>query len=78
VPGVALSPLLIDVLRCPTDREPLLYIASEDTLYNPRLRRRYRVNDGIPGMLPDAFEAVDDTEHARLLSLPSVQTGSPA
>ncbi|MPY96181.1 MAG: Trm112 family protein, partial [Acidimicrobiia bacterium] len=45
---------------------PLLYFADENILYNPRLRRRYRVDDGIPVMLVAEAEAVDDAEHDRL------------
>jgi hypothetical protein len=45
-----------------------LYFADEDTLYNPRLRRRYRILDGIPVMLVDEAETVSEDEHARLQS----------
>jgi len=61
-----LDPLLIEVLACPIDKGPLLFFADEDTLYNPRLRRAYRIEDGIPVMLPEEARAVDDAEHARL------------
>jgi uncharacterized protein YbaR (Trm112 family) len=63
---MTLDPLLIDVLACPEDKEPLLYFDDEDLLYNPRLHRAYRVQDGIPVMLIDEATAVDDAEHARL------------
>jgi hypothetical protein len=43
-----------------------LYFADEDTLYNPRLRRRYRILDGIPVMLVDEAETVSEDEHTRL------------
>ena len=47
---MALDPKLLEILACPDDKGPLLYFADEDTLYNPRLKRRYRVLDGdIPG-----------------------------
>jgi uncharacterized protein len=64
---MTLDPLLIDVLACPEDKGPLLYFADEDTLYNPRLKRRYRVLDGdIPDLLIDDAETVDEAENARL------------
>jgi uncharacterized protein YbaR (Trm112 family) len=64
---VALDPKLLEILACPDDKGPLLYFVDEDTLYNPRLKRRYRVLDGdIPNMLIDDAETVDDAEHARL------------
>lgn len=64
---MALDPQLLAILACPQDKGPLLYFADEDSLYNPRLRRRYRVLDGdIPDLLIDDAETVDDAEHARL------------
>jgi uncharacterized protein YbaR (Trm112 family) len=63
---MALDALLLEILACPEDKGPLLYFADEDALYNPRLHRRYQVRDGIPVMLVDEAEAVDDAEHARL------------
>ncbi|MBW8711052.1 MAG: Trm112 family protein, partial [Mycobacterium sp.] len=45
-------------------------------LYNPRLRRAYRIEDGIPGLLVDEAVAVtDDAEHQRMLDRASGQPG---
>jgi uncharacterized protein len=64
---MALDPKLLEILACPEDKGPLLYFADEDTLFNPRLKRRYRVLDGdIPDLLIDDAEALDDAEAARL------------
>jgi uncharacterized protein YbaR (Trm112 family) len=63
---MALDPQLLALLACPEDKGPLLYFAEEETLYNPRLHRRYRVVDGIPVMLVDEAETVSDEEHKRL------------
>jgi uncharacterized protein YbaR (Trm112 family) len=65
---VALDPQLLEILACPEDKGPLLYFADEDALYNPRLRRRYRIEDGIPVMLVDEAETVQDDEHTRLVT----------
>jgi uncharacterized protein YbaR (Trm112 family) len=65
---VALDPLLVEILACPQDKGPLLYFVDEDALYNPRLRRRYLVKDGIPDMLIEDAEDVDDAEDERLLA----------
>ncbi len=65
---MALDSRLLEILACPDDRGPLLYFVDEDSLYNPRTRRRYAVRDGIPIMLVDEAELVDDAEHARLLA----------
>ena len=65
---MALDPQLLEILACPDDKGPLLYFADEDALYNPRLNRRYRVDDGIPVMLVDEATDVDDAEHERLVA----------
>ena len=65
---MALDPQLLDILACPDDKGPLLYFADEAALYNPRLKRRYRIEDDIPVMLVDEAESVDDAEHDRLLA----------
>lgn len=49
---------LIPLLACPADKEALLYFPGDDLLYNPRLRRGYRVEDGIPVLLADEAEEV--------------------
>ncbi len=65
---MALDPQLLEILACPEDKGPLLYFADEDTLYNPRLKRRYAVREDIPIMLIDEAETVDDSEHERLMA----------
>jgi len=63
---MALDPQLLEILACPEDKGPLLYFQDEDSLYNPRLKRRYSIRDDIPIMLIDEAETVTDDEHARL------------
>ena len=58
---------LLEILACPEDKGPLLLI-GEDTLYNQRLRRAYRIDDGIPVLLVDESRQVDEAEHADRLS----------
>jgi uncharacterized protein YbaR (Trm112 family) len=65
---VALDPQLLAILACPEDKGPLLYFQDEDSLYNPRLHRRYAIRDDIPIMLIDEAETVSDEEHDRLLA----------
>lgn len=62
---------LLDILVCPADRGPLVLVSATggaELLYNPRLRRAYRVEDGIPVLLIDEARDVDDGEHARLMA----------
>jgi uncharacterized protein YbaR (Trm112 family) len=64
---MALDPQLLEILACPDDKGPLLYFQDEDSLYNPRLKRRYAIRDDIPIMLIDEAETVSDEEHDRLV-----------
>lgn len=64
---MTLDPQLLEILACPEDKGPLYYLADEDLLYNPRLKRRYEVREDIPVMLVDEATTVDDAEHRRIL-----------
>jgi uncharacterized protein YbaR (Trm112 family) len=64
---------LLNILVCPADRGPLVLVGRADQedqelLYNPRLRRAYRIDDGIPVLLVDEATQVSDDEHARLMA----------
>jgi uncharacterized protein YbaR (Trm112 family) len=74
---MALDPKLLEILACPEDKGPLLYFESEQTLYNPRLKRRYEIRDGIPVMLVDEATTVDDSEHERLMAKAEAE-GAPS
>ncbi len=74
---MTLDPKLLEILACPEDKGPLLWFADEDALYNPRLQRRYVVRDGIPVMLVDEAEQVDDAEHDRLTALAAAEGIQP-
>ena len=65
---MALDPQLLEILACPEDKGPLLYFEDEQTLYNPRLKRKYEIRDDIPVMLIDEATPADDAEHQRLLA----------
>jgi uncharacterized protein len=70
---------LLQILACPLDKGPLHLVApdgpsgagdaeeTDEALYNPRLRRRYPIVDGIPQLLPSSGEQVSDDEHEALL-----------
>lgn len=68
---------LLQILACPLDKGPLHLVvpdgpdddaqAAAEALYNPRLRRRYPIVDGIPQLLPASGEQVSDDEHEDLL-----------
>jgi uncharacterized protein YbaR (Trm112 family) len=57
---------LLKILVCPADRGPLLFV--DDLLYNPRLHKAYRIEDGIPVLLVDEATDVRPEEHERLMA----------
>lgn len=65
---MALDPALLEILACPEDKGPLYYLEDEQTLYNPRLTRRYEIRDDIPILLVDEAVTVDAAEHERLMA----------
>ena len=58
---------LLDILACPIDKQGLLYFDDEAILYNPRLRRIYRMAEDHLVLLPDRAEPTPQHEHERLL-----------
>ncbi len=67
-----LDPKLLQILVCPADRGPLLLIdegaGRPAVLYNPRLRKAYRIEDGIPVLLVDEAADVSPEDHERLMA----------
>ncbi|APE38204.1 protein YcaR in KDO2-Lipid A biosynthesis cluster [Nocardia mangyaensis] len=61
-----LDATLLSLLACPQDKGPLQLVRTESgasILYNPRLRRAYPVDNGIPVLLIDEAREVTDAEH---------------
>lgn len=66
---------LLSILVCPESKARLIYFAAGESgddessafLFCPESRLRYRVEDGIPVMLIDAAERVDEAESKRLV-----------
>ncbi|MFF5359757.1 Trm112 family protein [Streptomyces scabiei] len=80
---------LLQILACPLDKGPLHLVVHEEekgeraaatgapeSLYNPRLHRRYPIVDGIPQLLPSSGEQVTEDEHEKLSALLLRRTGS--
>ena len=65
---MSLDQRLLEVLACPEDKGPLWYFEDEEILYNPRLRRVFGIDNGIPVLLIDESKQVSDDEHKRLAS----------
>ena len=66
-PNMPIEQSLLDILACPIDKQGLLFFADDSILYNPRLRRIYRLTDGYPVMLADRAEPTSEEDHLRLL-----------
>jgi uncharacterized protein len=64
---MALENALLDILVCPIDKRGLLYFADDAVLYNPRLRRLYRIANDIPLMLARQAVPVPEEEHSQLM-----------
>ncbi len=63
---ITLDSTLLSLLACPQDKGPLLLVHDDQgaaVLYNPRLRRAYPVDNGIPVLLVDEAREVSDEEH---------------
>ncbi len=62
---------LLAILVCPKSKAPL--IQQGDWLYStdPETRLRYPIRDGIPVMLIDEAETVDEAEFQRVTSVAS-------
>ncbi|MBF6245817.1 MULTISPECIES: Trm112 family protein [Nocardia] len=66
-----LDPTLLSLLACPEDKGPLSLVRDAEgnsVLYNPRLRRAYPVDNGIPVLLVDEARAVGDAEHEAFIA----------
>jgi hypothetical protein len=65
---VSIDPELLEMLVCPLSRAPL--VLDEDTLVStdPATRRRYRIDDGIPVMLIDESEELDEATWREILA----------
>ena len=74
---VTLESFLLEILACPEDKGPLYYLEDEKTLYNPRLTRRYRIENDIPVLLIDEAEAVDQAEHDRIMGRVASESIAP-
>ena len=66
---MSLDPELLAILACPEDKEELIYVAEDEVLYNPRLRKAYDIRNGIPVLLVSESRNVSDEIHDRYTNL---------
>jgi uncharacterized protein YbaR (Trm112 family) len=73
MPEHTVDPTLLSLLACPQDKGPLTLVqveAGNSLLYNPRLHRAYRIDNGIPVLLVDEARDVTDAEHELFTTQP--------
>lgn len=70
-----LSADFLSILRCPRTKEPLLYFPrgegdrdeADAFLLCPAARLRYRIDDGVPVLLPDEASELSEADVRRLV-----------
>jgi uncharacterized protein YbaR (Trm112 family) len=70
---MALSPDLVALLICPESKQPLRHVppgvdGAGESLFCPASRLRYRVDEGIPVMLVEEAERLDEAGAKQLLA----------
>lgn len=58
---------LRQILACPIDKAALLYFPDDEILYNPRLRRSYAIDSGVPILLAHQAEPASSDRHRELI-----------
>ena len=66
---MSLDSELLAILVCPEDKEELIYVAEDEVLYNPRLRKAYDIRNGIPVLLVSESRKVTNEIHERYTNL---------
>jgi len=76
MPAMPLAPEMLAHLVCPESHASLLYFAGGEAgddpaagfLLCPASRLRYRIDDGVPVLLVDEAERLDEGEVSRLVA----------
>ena len=63
-----LSPELMAILVCPESKAKLIQVGEWLYSTDPEGRRRYRINDGIPNLLIQESEIVEQEEFDRIMA----------
>jgi hypothetical protein len=66
--GSTIDPEFLKILACPESHASLVEVDGWLYSTDPATRRRYPIRDGIPIMLIDESEVVDEAEHQRVMS----------
>jgi uncharacterized protein YbaR (Trm112 family) len=58
---------LLEILRCPRSRAPLVVDGERLVSTDPKTRLAYRVEDGIPNMIADEAEPLEEAAWRELM-----------
>ncbi|HEB84538.1 MAG TPA: hypothetical protein ENI92_06005 [Bacteroidetes bacterium] len=75
-----LDPELLKILVCPETKAPLVQEGDSLVSTDPATRRRYRIEEGIPVLLIDEAETLEEAEWAAIMerhgiTLPGEEAG---
>ncbi len=65
---MSIDPALLNILVCPETRAPLVLDGASLVSTDPDSRRRYRIEDGIPVMLIEESEQLDEDTWRSILA----------
>jgi uncharacterized protein YbaR (Trm112 family) len=69
---MVLASEFVGILVCPVSKQPVRYVPAsggeDECLFCPSSRLRYRIENGIPVMLVDEAEKLDDETVAQLVA----------
>ncbi len=60
---MTLDPRLLEVIACPEDHGVLWYFEDDAVLYNPRLKKKYRIENDVPVLLLQEAVTASESEH---------------
>ncbi|MSR74451.1 MAG: hypothetical protein EXS14_03120 [Planctomycetes bacterium] len=70
-----IDPALLDLLRCPESRAPLVLDGTWLVSTDGATRRRYRIEAGIPDMILDDSEVLSEADWAQVMQRAGVGRG---
>ena len=56
-----------EILVCPESKTKLIYFPGGEFLFSPDSRLRYRIEDGVPVLLVEEAERLDEAQAAKLV-----------
>lgn len=65
---MSIEPELLKILVCPETKAALVLDGESLVSTDPETRRRYRIDDGIPVMLIDESETLDEAEWREIMA----------